>query len=100
MDTVRSHSRQFVQLIDQHNIELVEVKWKEGRLDELPIEPCIVRASTRLDYSWIKLKEACDRLGHFLFYDDKLIGVDGTECDDPPLVPAAIDFFKRHNLIT
>lgn len=61
-------------ILTDHRILLDHISW-DGSLD-LPDKGCLIRASSMLKISLDDLAVKADRMGHLVFYDDKIL-IDG-----------------------
>ncbi len=88
-----AYSPKLFGLIKSLGVELEPAYWN-GSLESLPTEPCLVRASSKLPYTWWELAKKCKQLGHFCFYDDAVIN-DNGESNHEDLLLRAKEFFAR-----
>jgi hypothetical protein len=94
LGSAEEYSPKLFELLRSKGVSLEAPDWN-GSIESLPTdERVIVRASTILQYRWKTLAEACQRLGHLVFYDDLLVLPNGDHSREQ-LLPAAEQFLSE-----
>ncbi len=87
------HSPQLVAYLAARGVEHEEVRW-DGRLETLPNEPSMIRASihlgAKLGLEWDTLVAHC-RGTHVVFYDDSWVGSSGEVEGDFLILEMEVD---------
>lgn len=90
LGSARCYSHRFFGYLKEEGVEIEAVSW-DGDLRSIPTdEEVIVRASTRLCYSFQELAHYCNKYGHLVYYDDRLVTQNGEEGVSSLLDAAAV----------
>ncbi len=99
LESARQYSPRLFSFMQQMNIPLTVVNW-DGTRESLPVEPSLVRWSTMITaYPREILAKDCCEMGHFLFFDDRIVEPDGT-LKSENLLPSATAFFQKNGCLS
>ena len=80
--SARDYSPQLFRFLRERGVELEADEW-DGTTNSIPQEGLvIVRASTKMRCDSVTLGRVCEALGHFVFYDDRVLLGNGEYSHD------------------
>lgn len=96
ISSASASSPNLFRFLKEQKVELVEESWG-GDLKSLPTgEPAFIRASSVMHCADLDLAQRCAELGHFCFYDDRILRPDGSY-DSATLIEELQKFLERAN---